>query len=102
MLISKETLKNLFIEYFNSLPYTKDIKKAVERVKVVKIVGVTGNSKEAKIVVASPKKAFKLGKPKTFLSTHLVKLNWEKKTISCTCPHFKKNGRICKLCSRGL
>ncbi len=95
MLISKETLKNLFVSYFNSLPYTKDIKKAIEKVKGVKIIGVSGNSKETKIVVASPKKAFKLGKPITFLSTHLVKLNWEKKTISCTCPHFKEH-EICK------
>jgi len=95
MLISKETLKNLFASYFNSLPYTKDIKKAVEKVKTVEIVGVSGNSKETKIVVASPKKAFKLGKPITFLSTHLVKLYWERKAISCTCPHFKKH-KICK------
>jgi len=98
MQISKETLKKLFSLYVKSLP-SKNPKKAVERIKKVEIFQIYPNPhqlEEAIVILGSPKQ-FKGPHGETLkgFSKHILKFNPTRRTISCSCPAFRKH-KICK------
>jgi len=96
--ISKPTLKKLFKTYVQSLP-SKNHKKAIEKIKKVQILQIyphPQNPYTSVVIAGSPKKVKdEYGNIVEGTSIHRVELNLKKKTIKCSCPHFRRN-RICK------
>ena len=97
-MLSKEHYKALVRTYINSLPSPKT-KKAVERIKKVKLLQVyphPQNPNVSVIIAGSPKLVKdEFGNIQKGVSIHRVELNLKKKAIKCSCPYFKKN-KICK------
>ncbi len=97
-MISKERYKALVKTYISSLP-SKKTKKALERIKKVKILQIyrhPQNPDTSMIVVGSPKRVKdEFGNVQEGVSMHRLEINIKKKTIKCSCPYFRKNG-ICK------
>jgi hypothetical protein len=95
MQISKEVLRNLFKAYVQSLP-SKNPKKAVERIRKVEIFRIHQRKEEAFVIVGSPKQIKgPYGETLEGYSQHILKFNPEKRTISCSCPAYRKH-HICK------
>jgi len=98
MQIPKKVLRKLFSQYVEALP-SKNPKKAVERIKKVEIFQIYSNPhqpEEAIVVLGSPKKIKgPYGETLEGFSRHILKFNPTRRTISCSCPAFKKH-KICK------
>jgi hypothetical protein len=78
---------------------SKKTKKALERIKKVQILQVyphPQNSNISVIIAGSPKSVKdEYGNIQKGVSLHKLKVNLKRKTIKCSCPHFRKH-RICK------
>ena len=97
-MLSKERYKALVRTYIDSLP-SKKTKKALERIKKVKILQIYPHPQtpNVSVIIAGSPKHVKdeYGNLQEGVSIHNVELNLKKKTIKCNCPYFRKNG-ICK------
>ena len=97
-MLSKERYKTLVKTYISSLP-SKKTKKALERIKKVKILQIYRHPQNpnVSVIIAGSPKIIKdeFGNVQEGVSIHRVELNLKRKTIKCNCPYFRKNG-ICK------
>ena len=96
--ISKTTLKKLFKTYVQTLP-SKNHKKAIKKIKKVQILQVYPHPQKPNttlVIIGSPKQVKdQYGNTQQGISLHKLELNFKRKTVKCSCPHFRTH-HICK------